>query len=145
MRGAGVHFAPSGAAGMLIFHGVSLFTSIVNARERPSGDQLRFAGVSLTWVICDVAPSASIHRTNTCVPFGSPSAKYAMRVPSGDQRAFEPFTRKRLREPSAFMIHRPASQRSSILFTQRRVDKNFRPSGGGWRAAARFQPREGVA
>src|SRR5436853_6249007 len=121
MRGAGVHFAPSGAAGMLIFHGVSLFTSIAKASERPSGDQLRFDGVSLTWVICDVAPSASIQRTNTCVPFGSPSAKYAIRVPSGDHRALAPFTRKRLREPSAFMIHRPESQRSSILFTQRRV------------------------
>src|SRR6267378_3363637 len=129
MRGAGVHLAPSGAAGMLIFHGVSLFTSIVKATERPSGDQLRFVGVSLTCVICDVALSASIQRTNTCVPFGSPSAKYAMRVPSGDQRAFEPFTRKRLRDPSAFMIHRPASQRSSILFTQRRVYRICEPSG----------------
>src|SRR5216117_2315342 len=112
-RGAGVHFAPSGAAGMLIFQGVSLFTSIVNASERPSGDQLRLAGFSLTCVTCDVAPSASIQRTKTCVPFGSPSAKYAMRVPSGDQRALDPFTRKRLREPSAFMIHNPESQRSS--------------------------------
>src|SRR5205814_1329781 len=121
MRGAGVHFAPSGAAGMLIFHGVSFFTSIAKASERPSGDQLKFAGVSSTWVICDVAPSASIQRTNTCVPFGSPSAKYAIRVPSGDQRALAPFTTKRLREPSAFMIYRPESQRSSILFTQRRV------------------------
>src|SRR6266849_5358886 len=114
MRGAGVHFAPSGAAGMLIFQGVSLLTSIVKASERPSGDQLRFAGVSLTCVTCDVAPSASIQRTNTCVPFGSPSAKYAIRVPSGDQRAFEPFTRNRFFEPSAFMIHRAESHRSSI-------------------------------
>ena len=46
-----------------------------------------------------------------------------MRVPSGDQRALEPFTRKRFRVPSAFMIHNPESQRSSILFTQRRVTK----------------------
>src|SRR6266576_436818 len=107
MRGAGVHFAPSGWAGMLIFHGVSLFTSIVKASERPSGDQLTLAGVSVTRVICEVAPSASIQRTKTCVPFGSPSARYAMRLPSGD--------------PSALAIHRPESQRSSILFTQRRV------------------------
>jgi len=98
---------------MLIFHGVSLFTSIVKASERPSGAHVRFAGVSLTCVTCEVAPSASIQRTKTCVPFGSPSAKYAMRVPSGDQRALDPFTRKRLREPSAFMIHNPESQRSS--------------------------------
>src|SRR6266850_2536786 len=62
MRGAGVHFAPSGAAGMLIFQFGSFFTSIVNARERPSGAQLRLAGVSLTRVTCDVAPSAAIRR-----------------------------------------------------------------------------------
>src|ERR671937_865458 len=129
MRGAGVHFAPSGAAGMLIFHGVSLFTIIVNAIERPSGDQLSFSGVSVTRVTCDVAPSASIQRTKTCVPFGSPSAKYAIRVPSGDQRALEPFTRKRFFEPSAFMIHNPESQRSSILFPQRRVYTICGPSG----------------
>src|SRR5438045_5163112 len=106
---------------MLIFHGVSLFTSIVNASERPSGDQLRLLGDSLTCVTCEIAPSASIQRTKTCVPFGSPSAKYATRDPSGDQRAFEPFTRNRLREPSAFMIQSAESQRSSSLFTQRRV------------------------
>src|SRR6267143_4884892 len=129
MRGAGVHFAPSGAAGMLIFHGVSLFTSIVNATDRLSGDHVRLAGVSVTCVTCEVAPSASIQRTKTCVPFGSPSEKYAMRVPSGDQRALEPFTRKRLREPSAFMIHNPESQRSSTWLTQRRVYRICAPSG----------------
>src|SRR2546423_14745652 len=95
MRGAGVHFAPSGAAGMLMRHGVSLFTSIVNATERPSGDQLNFSGLSLTRVICDVAPSAPIHRTKTSVPFGSPPAKQPMGEPPGDQRAFEPFTTNR--------------------------------------------------
>src|SRR5207247_776983 len=121
MRGAGVHLAPSGAAGMLIFQVGSFFTSIVNASDRPSGAQLRFAGVSVTRVTCDVAPSASIQRTNSCVPFGSPSAKYAMRLPSGDQRAFEPLARKRLWPPSAFMIHSAESQRSSSLLTQRRV------------------------
>src|SRR5439155_16055634 len=129
MRGAGVHFAPSGAMGMLIFQGVSLFTSIVNASERPSGDQLRLEGVSVTRVTCDVAPSASIQRTKICVPFGSPSAKYAIRVPSGDQRALEPFTRNRFFEPSAFMIHSAESHRSSILFTQRRVYTICNPVG----------------
>ena len=44
-----------------------------------------------------------------------------MRVPSGDQRASEPFTRKRFLEPSAFMIHSADSHLSSILSTQRRV------------------------
>ena len=106
---------------MLIFHGVSLLTSIVKASDLPSGDQLTLPGVSLTCVTCDVAPSASIQCTKTCVPLGSPSATYAIREPSGDHRALEPFTRKRLREPSAFMIHRPESHRSSTLFTQRRV------------------------
>ena len=62
------------AAGMLIFQVGSFFTSIVKASERPSGAQLTFAGVSLTRVTCEVAPSASIQRTNSCVPFGSPSA-----------------------------------------------------------------------
>src|SRR5262249_3986670 len=113
--------APSGAPGMLIFQGVSLFTSIAKASDLPLGDQLKLLGISLRCVTCDVAPSASIQRTKIWVPLGSPSAKNAIREPSGDQRAFEPFTRKRLREPSAFMIHSPASQRSSILFTQRRV------------------------
>src|SRR5438105_12725537 len=129
MRGAGVHLAPSGAAGILIFHGVSVFTSIVNASDWPSGDQLKLDGFSLTRVTCDVAPSESIQRTKICVPFGSPSAKYAIRLPSGDQRALEPFTRKRFLEPSAFMIHRPESHRSSILFTQRRVYTICEPPG----------------
>ncbi len=44
-----------------------------------------------------------------------------MRVPSGDQRAEEPSTRKRFFVPSAFMIQSDDSQRSSSLFTQRRV------------------------
>ena len=129
MRGAGVHLAPSGAAGILIFHGVSLFTSIVNASDCPSGDQLKLDGFSFTRVTCDVAPSASIQRTKICVPFGSPSAKYAIRVPSGDHRALEPFTRNRFFEPSAFMIHSPESHRSSILFTQRRVYTICNPLG----------------
>src|SRR2546422_5835922 len=45
-----VHLAPSGGAGMLIFHGVSLLTSIVNASDCPSGDQLKLDGFSLTRV-----------------------------------------------------------------------------------------------
>lgn len=38
-----------------------------------------------------------------------------------DHRAFEPFTRNRLREPSAFMIHSADSRRSFILSIQPRV------------------------
>src|SRR2546427_323528 len=96
-------------------------TTITNAIVLPSGAHFGSVGVSVKRVICDVAPSASIQRTKTCVPLGSPSATYAIREPSGDHRALEPFTRKRLREPSAFMIQRPESHRSSTLFTQRRV------------------------
>src|SRR3989441_7313960 len=54
---------------------------------------------------------------------------YAIRVPSGDQRALEPFTRNRFFEPSAFMIHSAESHRSSILFTQRRVYTICNPLG----------------
>src|SRR5437016_14553228 len=115
MRGAGVHFAPSGAMGMLIFQGVSLFTSIVNASERPSGDQLRLLGVSVTRVTWDVAPSASIERTKICVPFGWPAAKKAIRVPSGDQRPLEPVTRSLFLGPSAVMIHHHAYLRRAVL------------------------------
>ena len=43
------------------------------------------------------------------------------RRPSGDQRASDPFTRKRWREPSALMIQSADSHLSSTLFTQRRV------------------------
>src|SRR5207245_9295651 len=99
MRGAGAHLAPSGAAGILIFHGVSLFTSIVNASDCPSGDQLKLDGFSFTRVTCDVAPSASIQRTEVCVPFGSPAATYPIRGPAGHHRALEPFTRTRRSDP----------------------------------------------
>ncbi len=44
-----------------------------------------------------------------------------MRVPSGDQRADEPSTRKRFLLPSAFMIQSADSRRSFTLSTQRRV------------------------
>src|SRR5688500_14337005 len=113
--GAAVHFAPVGAAGMSIFHVSGFGTNIVNASVLPSGDQLRSEIGSLTRVTCDVAPSASMYRTKSWVPLGSPSFRNAMRVPSGDQRGLAPLVRKRLRDPSAAMIQRLASQRSSSL------------------------------
>ncbi len=94
---------------------------MANEMTLPSGAQRGSAGVSSTRVICVTAPSASIQRTNSCVPLGSPSARKAIRVPSGDQRAFDPFTRKRWCEPSALMIHSADSHLSSSLLTQRRV------------------------
>jgi hypothetical protein len=119
--GAAVQLAPVGALGRLIVHGVDWRTSIAKTSHFPSGDQRRSLGASTTRVTWEVAPSASIHRTNSCVPFGSPSARYAMREPSGAQRAFDPLVRKRLREPSAFMIHSADSHLSSIRFTHVRV------------------------
>src|SRR5207245_5180294 len=94
-RGAGVQLAPAGGCGIEIFHGVESGTSIANEIALPSGDQRASAGVSSTRVTCVTAPSASIQRTKTCVPLVSPSARYTIRVPSGDQRAPDPFTRKR--------------------------------------------------
>src|SRR5262245_55873733 len=120
-RGAAVQFAPVGAVGMLIVHGVEWRTSIAKDSHFPSGDHRRSLGASTTRVTCEVAPSASIHLTKTCVPFGSPSARYAMRDPSGAQRAFDPFVRYRLRDPSARMIHSADSHLSSSRFTQVRV------------------------
>ena len=46
---------------------------------------------------------------------------YAIRVPSGDHSASEPFVRKRFFEPSAFITQSDASILSSFWLTQRRV------------------------
>ncbi len=75
MRGAGVHLALGGAAGMLIGQSCFSGTSIANAIDLPSGDQCSSEGVLVTRVTWVVAPVASIQRTNTWVPLGSPSAR----------------------------------------------------------------------
>src|SRR6185503_9222772 len=121
MRGAPVHFASFGASGMSIFHGTAFGTTALKPIHLPSGDQRRSLGASLSVVICDVAPSASIHRTWICVPDGLPSARNAMRVPSGDQLAPPPLVRNRFFEPSMLMIHSDDSNLSSSLLTQRRA------------------------
>ena len=95
----------------------------------PSGDHLKLLGVSSSRVTGVVAPSASIQRTWICCPPGSPGARYAMRVPSGDQRGFDPFTRNRWRPPSASMIRISESKRSSILLTSDLVKTICVPSG----------------
>src|SRR5688500_1230972 len=120
MRGGLVHFAPFGASGMLIFQGTDFGTTVVNPIHLPSGDQRMSAGALASVVICDIAPSASIHLTWICVPDGLPSVRKAMRVPSGDQIAPPPFARKRFFEPSALMIQSDDSNLSSSLFTHRR-------------------------
>ena len=82
----------------------------------PSGDQAMSDGLSSSRVICVVAPSASIQRTKICE-----SLRKAMRVPSGDQRGLDPSSRKRAREPSAFITHTDEARRSSCWSTQDRV------------------------
>jgi len=75
MRGAGVHFAPSGGLGSEMLHRLESGTGITNVIAFPAGVHLGTLGSSVTRVTCDDAPSVSIQRTNTCVPLGSPSAK----------------------------------------------------------------------
>jgi len=111
--------------GQLSFFG----TSIRKAIHFPSGDQAMSEGDSSSRVICVTAPSASIQRTKICVPRGSPRARKAMRVPSGDQRGEEPSIRCRARLPSAFMIQSDEAHRSLILSTHRRVKTIWLPSG----------------
>ncbi len=60
---------------MEIFHRAESGASMAKLTSLPSGDQRGSAGVSSTRVIWVTAPSASIQRTNTCVPLGSPSAR----------------------------------------------------------------------
>src|SRR5262245_21392641 len=89
-------------------------TNIEKATDLPSGDQRGDRGASVTCVTCVAGPSMSIQRTKICEPFGSPSAVYRMRLPSGDQRAPDPLTRNRFCVPSAFMIQSAESHLSSI-------------------------------
>src|SRR5690242_21844279 len=112
-----------------MFHKVESRTIIAKEIDLPPGAQRGSVGISVTRVTCDEAPSASIHRTKICVPLGSPSARYRMRVPSGDQRASDPFTRNRWCDPSALMIQSAESHLSSTLLTQRRVYTICEPSG----------------
>jgi hypothetical protein len=60
---------------MSILHGVGFGTTMLKPIDFPSGDQRTSAGGAEVVVICDVAPSASIHRTKTCAPDGFPSAR----------------------------------------------------------------------
>ena len=117
-------------------------TSIVKAIHFPSGDHSRFAGFSSSRVSWVTAPSASIQRVKICAlgtAVGDPAVVwpaaaggacvYAMRVPSGDHFGFDPSTRKRARDPSAFTIQSDDSHLSVSLSIQRRVNTTCRPSG----------------
>src|SRR6516225_12002367 len=121
MRGAGVHLAPFGSDAMLIGHLSCSGVNIEKAIHLPSGDHFAPRGVSVVRVICVAGPSTSTQRTRSCEPFGSPSAVYRRRLPSGDQRAADPFTRKRFCDPSALTVHSDDSHLSSILLTTWRV------------------------
>ena len=94
---------------------------MVNATDLPSGAHVIFDGLCSRWVICVVAPSASIQRTQICEPLGSPSRVNAIRVPSGDQIALEPVVRRRFFVPSVPMIQSAELRRSLTLSTQPRV------------------------
>src|ERR1051326_198020 len=121
MRGGGVHLAPFGSLGMLMFHFSCSGSNLENAIDFPSGDQRTSRGVSSRCVICVAGPSASTQRTNTCEPLGSPSATYRSRFPSGAQRADEPLAKNRCSDPSLFRIQVSDSHLSSSLFTCSRV------------------------
>jgi hypothetical protein len=112
--------APFGAEGIVIFQSSRAGTSIVNAIHLPSGDHSSPDGFSVRCVSCVTAPSASINRTKTCAPLGSPRVTYAMRVPSGDHFASDPSRRKRFLVPSTFMIHNDVFHVSLILSIHRR-------------------------
>src|SRR5262245_38399540 len=121
MRGASVHLAPLGGVGIGIAQLSRYGTFMLNAIVLPSGDHRKFDGASVRRVICDVAPSASIHLTKICEPPGSPRAMYAMRVPSGDHCTSPPSVSARFFVPSTFIIQSDDSQRSFSLSIQRRV------------------------
>ena len=122
MRAGAVHSAPSGAFGMSMLQAGSGpgETTARNASEPLSGAHRICDGGFSSRVIWLSAPSASIQRTNTCDPRGSPDLVKAMRVPSGDQRGPAPSARKRLREPSAPMTQSSLRTPSATGSTKRR-------------------------
>ena len=85
MRGASIHLAPSGRAGMRIGHDSRFGTSMVKAIDLPSGDQAMLEGLWSRWVICvsvreeAVLRSVRIHdpegRTPAVVDFVHPAAR----------------------------------------------------------------------
>ena len=58
---------------------------MVKASRRPSGDQARPAGDSVKLLMAAVTPLLAQY-TNNCVEPSASAPRYAMRVPSGDQR-----------------------------------------------------------
>src|ERR1700685_2524768 len=84
--GGSAHLAFLGASGRSTFRGLrSAATSMVKASHRPSGDQARPRGDSVKLLMAAVTPFA-IQYMNSWVDPSAARARYAMRVPSGDQR-----------------------------------------------------------
>lgn len=81
----------------------------------PSSDQVGVLGVTSTLVTCVTAPPSSIQRTNTSGLSLASADMNRMRLPSGNQRAFEPPISGLCRLPSASMILNVACQLSFIL------------------------------
>jgi hypothetical protein len=114
----------------LTLHSGSAGTTILNPSDFPSGDQRTSLGAWLVRVTCIVAPSASMYRTKICggLP-GSGSARYAIRVPSGDHTGSEPLTRNRCAAPSAAITQSADSHASFVRSTVRRTKTTRFPSG----------------
>src|SRR5262245_45867775 len=106
---------------MLIVHFSRSATKEENAIDLPSGDQRALRGASVTCVTCVAGPAAFTQRTKICCPFGSPSARYNTRLPSGDHRPADPLTKNRCSDPSALIVQISDSHLSSSLFTCWRV------------------------
>src|SRR5262249_44983168 len=140
-RGGSVHFAPFGSGGMLIVHLSDSRTNIENAIDFPSGDQRALRGDSVTRVTWVAGPSTSTQRTKSCAPFGSPSARYARRLPSGDHRGADPLTKNRFWLPPALIIQISDSHLSAIWSTCSRVYRTREPSGEICASLTRSQSR----
>src|SRR5579863_3395326 len=84
--GGSAHLAPFGASGNSTLRGLcSAGTGMVKAMRRPSGDQARPAGDSVKLLMAAVAP-LSTQYTYSCVEPSASFPRYAIRVPSRDQR-----------------------------------------------------------
>src|SRR5687767_9241053 len=114
MRGGCVHVALRGRSAFSWFSTRQFGrldggTFMRNRMFFPSGVHVMSVGDSVTRVTCVAGPSTSTYFTKICEPRGSPSATYAMREPSGDQRGADPLRSMRGRVPSAFMIQTEVS------------------------------------
>src|ERR1700722_5620630 len=84
--GGSAHLAFFGVSGNSTFSGFrSCGTDIMKASQRPSGDQASAPGDSVKLLIDALTPLATQYM-NSCAEPSAARARYAIRVPSGDQR-----------------------------------------------------------